>query len=385
LPAGDPTRSDDDVTPQEKDPRPMADYRTVTPVALEATGTAIFEALGAPSDIAAEVAGHLVRANLAGHDSHGAIRIPQYAGQIEAGVVHPAARPTIIGGRGATVLVDGARGFGQVATRFALNEAMARARVHGIASAAIRQANHIGRVGDYAEIAASEGLVTILTVGGAGPGVGAATPFGGAARFLGTNPWSMGIPVGNDGSPPVLVDFATTVVAEGKVKVARAKHEALPPGCIVDKNGAPSVDPKDFYAGGMLLPFGGHKGYGLALASALMGTMAIIDDDHPTMAGNLADARDGADLAARAAGAFLVVIDPSAFGDGAAYRERVSRVTDALREVPSAGASPVMLPGDPEARTTASRRASGIALPHDTWDAIAVIASAHGVEMPPAS
>ncbi len=362
----------------------MADYRIVQPDALEATGTAVFEALGAPHDIAAEVAGHLVRANLAGHDSHGAIRIPQYAGQIAAGVVHPAARPSIIGGRGATVLVDGARGFGQVATRFALVEAMSRARVHGIAGAAIRQANHIGRVGDYAEIAAAEGLVTILTVGGAGPGVGAATPFGGAARFLGTNPWSMGIPVGSDGAPPVLVDFATTVVAEGKVKVARAKHESLPPGCITDKDGAPSTDPEDFYAGGMLLPFGGHKGYGLALASALMGTLAIIDDAHPTMAGNLADAREGAELASRAAGAFLVVIDPSAFGDAEAYRDRVARVTGELRKVPAAGTGTVMLPGDPEARTTAARRASGIALPDDTWQAIEAIASANGVTMPEA-
>ncbi len=363
----------------------MAGYRTVTPDALEATGIAIFEALGAPADIAAEVSGHLVRANLAGHDSHGAIRIPQYAGQIAAGVVIPAARPSVIGGRGATVLVDGAQGFGQVATRFALDEAMVRARVHGIAGAAIRQANHIGRVGDYAEIAASAGLVAILTVGGAGPGVGGATPYGGATRFLGTNPWSIGIPVGNDGAPPVLVDFATTVVAEGKVKVARAKHEALPPGCIVDKDGVPSTDPEDFYAGGMLLPFGGHKGYGLAMASALLGMLAIIDDAHPTMAGNLGDARGGPDLAARGAGAFLVVIDPSAFGDAGSYRDHVARVAGALREVPPSGASPVMLPGDPEARTTAVRRASGIALPEDTWDAIAAIASDRGITMPAGS
>lgn len=360
----------------------MAEYRTVTPAALEAAGTAIFVALGAPADVAAEVSGHLVRANLAGHDSHGAIRIPQYAGQIAAGVIHPAARPSLIGGRGATVLVDGARGFGQVATRFALDEAMARARVHGIAGAAIRQANHIGRVGDYAEIAAAEGLVAILTVGGAGPGVGAATPYGGAARFLGTNPWSIGIPVGNDGAPPVLVDFATTVVAEGKVKVARAKHEALPPGCIVDKHGVPSTDPEDFYAGGMLLPFGGHKGYGLALASALLGTLAAIGDGHPTMAGNLSDARTGADQAARGAGAFLVVIDPSAFGDAEAYRDHVARITGALREVPAAGAGAVMLPGDPEAHTTAARRASGIAIPDDTWDQIKAVANAHGIAMP---
>ena len=202
--------------------------------------------------------------------------------------------------------------------------------------------------------------MTILTVGGAGPGVGAATPFGGAARFLGTNPWSMGIPVGNQDHPPVLIDFATTVVAEGKVKVARAKHEALPAGCIVDKDGNPSTDPEEFYGGGMLLPFGGHKGYGLALASALMGTLAVIDDATPTLAGNLGDTRTGADLAARGAGAFLVVIDPSAFGDATHYRDHVERVTDALKKVPGAGSNTVMLPGEPESRTTASRKASGI-------------------------
>jgi LDH2 family malate/lactate/ureidoglycolate dehydrogenase len=360
----------------------VADYRTVDPASLQATATGIFIHLGAPEDIAAEVAGHLVRANLAGHDSHGAIRIPQYAQQIAAGVIHPAARPSIIGGRGATVLVDGARGFGQVAAVFALREAMSRAHIHGIAGAAIRHANHLGRVGDYAETAAAEGLVTILTVGGAGPGVGAATPFGGAARFLGTNPWSMGIPVGNEDHPPVLIDFATTVVAEGKVKVARAKHEALPAGCIVDKDGNPSTDPEEFYGGGMLLPFGGHKGYGLALASALMGPLAVIDDATPTLAGNLGDTRTGADLAARGAGAFLVVIDPSAFGDATHYRDHVERVTDALKKVPGAGSNTVMLPGEPESRTTASRKASGISIPDDTWDAIDALAQAHGVPMP---
>ena len=107
-------------------------------------------------------------------------------------------------------------------------------------------------------------------------------------------------------------------------------------------------------------------------------------DAHPTMAGNLADAREGAELASRAAGAFLVVIDPSAFGDAEAYRDRVARVTGALRKVPAAGTGTVMLPGDPEARTTATRRASGIALPDDTWQAIEAIASANGVTMPEA-
>ena len=260
----------------------MADYYTVEPPALEAFGREVFVALGAPEDIAAEVAAHLVRANLAGHDSHGAIRIPQYATMIAQGAIKPAGRPSVVRERGATMLVDATDGFGQYATAWALDRAIERAGEQGSAVVAIRRVNHIGRLGDYTERAARRGYVAEVTVGAAGPGIGGAAPFGGAARFLGTNPWSLGIPTGAE---PVLVDFATTVVAEGKVRVARAKREALPPGCIVDKEGRPSTDPEDFYAGGMLLPFGGHKGYGLALGAALLGGLAAIGESEPSMAG----------------------------------------------------------------------------------------------------
>src|SRR5438105_4074859 len=157
----------------------MADYRTVEPEELERFAQRVFQALGAPADIAAEVAAHLVRANLAGHDSHGVIRIPQYALQIEQGAIKPAARPTVARRRGAALLVDAGQGFGQFATKFALEQAIERAQELGVAAAAIRGANHIGRVGDYAESAARRGFIAQLMVGAAGPGVGASAPFGG--------------------------------------------------------------------------------------------------------------------------------------------------------------------------------------------------------------
>jgi uncharacterized oxidoreductase len=359
----------------------MAGYRIVDAQVLEAFGKDVFIALGTPEDIAAEVAGHLVRANLAGHDSHGAIRIPQYATMIAQGAIRPAGRPTVLRDQGAALLVDGGDGFGQYAMAFALEQGMSRAREQGAAVVTIRRANHIGRLGEYTERAARQGLVSEVTVGAAGPGIGGATPFGGAARFLGTNPWSLGIPTTGE---PVVVDFATTVVAEGKVRVARAKREALPPGCIVDRRGEPSTDPEDFYAGGMLLPFGGHKGYGLALAAALFGGLAAIGETDPSMAGAAAPPAEQGQ-GDRLGGVFMLVVDPAAFGEPASYVATVGQVTAALKRVPSApGVAEVLLPGEPEARSRRQRLQEGIPLPEDTWASIAQVAAQAGREMPPA-
>jgi uncharacterized oxidoreductase len=358
----------------------MSGYRVVAPATLETFAGTIFQALGTPADIAGEVAAHLVRANLAGHDSHGVIRIPQYASMIDRGQLVPNARPAVLHDRGAALLVDGAYGFGQFSASFALERAIERATELGVAAVAIRRANHIGRVGDYTESAARRGLVALVTVGAAGPGVGGAAPFGGAARFLGTNPWSIALP--RLGGDRVLVDFATTVVAEGKVRVARAKHEALPPGCILDRNGHPSTNPEDFYAGGVLLPFGGHKGYGLALAAALLGGLSAIGEHDPSMAG--AAAPPGSPSAGdRLGGVFMVVVDPGVFGPREEYAAAVGRVADAAKRVPPApGVAEVLIPGEPEARARAQREREGIAIPDDTWDAIAQVAGKAGVPMP---
>jgi LDH2 family malate/lactate/ureidoglycolate dehydrogenase len=275
--------------------------------------------------------------------------------------------------------VDANQGFGHHATYFALERTSERAAELGVAAAAIRGANHVGRLGDYAESAARRGLIAELIVGAAGPGVGASAPYGGTTRFLGTNPWALAFP--NDQGDPVLVDFATTVVAEGKVRVARAKHEPLPAGCIVDRDGRPSTDPEDFYAGGTLLPFGGHKGYGLSLAAALLGGLAAVEEAEPSMGGTPRTAGEGA--GERLGGVLLVVIDPGAFGDRAEYAAASGRVAAAARRVPPApGVREVLLPGDPEARNRLERERSGVALPVDTWEAIAQVASKAGVEMP---
>ncbi|HEX2184189.1 MAG TPA: Ldh family oxidoreductase, partial [Chloroflexota bacterium] len=314
----------------------------------------VFEAAGTPPDLAAHVAQHLVRANLSGHDSHGVIRIPRYVEQIERGGLVADARPEVVRDWPGTAVVDAKRGFGQVAASFALDVAIQKAETIGVGAASIRHCTHIGRLGHYSEAAAERGYIAFVMYGSAGPNTGHAAPFGGAARHLGTNPISVGIP-GRE-VDPVVVDFATTVVAEGKLQVARAKGTPLPPGCIVDKHGQPTTDAEDFYAGGMILPTGGHKGYGLSVVAAFLG--AGLTAERPATEG-------------RGGGVFIMAVNPRAFAEPDDYGATIDNLAEAVRAVPPApGFSEVMLPGGPEAKSRAERLQQGIPIPTQTWDAL---------------
>ncbi len=326
-------------------------------------GTRLFESAGAPADIALLVATSLVDANLAGHDSHGVVRIPQYLGQIASGELKPAERPQIVRDRGTAVLVDGCWGFGQVAARFATELAIQRAREHHLAAVSVGRCNHIGRLGEWSELAAASDVACLVTsCYGSGPY--AAAPHGGAKRVLSTNPLSFAAPV-DDGR--VLVDFATTVVAEGKIRVARAKGEQLPPGAIIDAAGRPTTNPEDYYAGGMLLPFAGHKGFGLAVMVELL-SVAIggADELDPQ----------------RAYGSLFLCLDTGAFRASAGYRRYAEQFRERITSAPPAqGFSEVLLPGEPEQRARRQRCQEGIPVPEATWEAIQQAARERGVRL----
>ncbi|MDQ3702816.1 MAG: Ldh family oxidoreductase [Chloroflexota bacterium] len=344
----------------------MAEMHLVKPEALQELAQRIFVAAGTPEDLATHVARHLVKANLSGHDSHGVIRIPRYVESIEQKSLAATARPEVVRDWPGAAVVDGKRGFGQVAASFALDVAIEKATKNGVGAASVRRCNHIGRLGDYSETAAERGYIAIVTYGSAGPNSGHAAPFGGAARHLGTNPWSIGIP-GAD-VEPVIVDFATTVVAEGKIQVARAKHAPLPAGSIVDKEGQPSTEAEDFYAGGMILPMGGHKGYGLSLVAALIG--AGLTAEEPATQG-------------RGGGVFVLAINPRAFGESDVYGATIDNLAGAVKAVsPAPGFSEVMLPGGPEGKSRAERQKAGVPVPGDTWDALAATARRLQVPVP---
>jgi uncharacterized oxidoreductase len=338
-------------------------------------------AMGAPPEVADEVARHLLGANLRGHDSHGVLRLIQYVAELDDGRLVPGALPVVVRDEGATGLIDAGRGFGHFSTMFALRWCLDRARRHGVAAAAVRRSMHIGRLGEYTERAAEEGLIGIVTVGAVGPQTGLVAPFGGAARFLGTNPWSVGVPAD---PRPFVYDAATSAIAEGKARVARAAGKSVPEGAVRDADGRPTTDPARLYDGGTLQAMGGlvagHKGTGLALASALIGGLAMIDDPEPSPAGTMAQPDA---WGRRLAGVFIVVVDPGRFGDPARYRDQVSKVLSAGREVPPApGFSEVLVAGDSEARALEQRTREGIAIPETTRAELTAIGERFGVPVP---
>lgn len=344
---------------------------TALPESLQAFTGGVLEAAGTPSDIAAEVSHHLIEANLAGHDSHGVQRLPAYVDAAGRGDIKVGARPELVQEREACALFDAHRGFGHYSSKVAIKWALEHATRYGVASVAVRRSGHIGRLGEYTEWAVARGCLAIVTVGNAGPSARWTLPFGGQGRFLGTNPWSLGAPAG---AVPYVYDAATTTVAEGKVQLAKARGAELPPDCILDKDGHPSTNPDDLYDGGFMLPVGGrvagHKGYGLGLGSALFGALSLAGEP----------AQDRAD--GSAGGVWMLVIDPSAFGDAGIYRARTESSLAALKEVPPAGGvDAVLVPGEPETRSRDRRRA-GIPIPGPTWNALTDLAGRFAVPSP---
>lgn len=310
----------------------------LTPAMIAEMTREVLQALGTPQDAAALVAESLVGANLVGHDSHGIVRLREYASFVDRGLVVPDARPLIASAFGAVQVVDGAHGWGQLAGRFAVETAAHAATEHGIAAVAIRNCNHIGRIGEYAEQLAERGFASIIWCN-ADPSV---APFGGIQRMLGTNPFAVGIPV--EGSHPFILDFATAATAEGKLRVARATGASAEPGSVIDAHGRPSTDPNAFYEGGALLPFGGHKGYGLSMFIELLG--GALSGNHPSVTSRYEIGN----------GAVLIAMRPEAF-EAMDFAADVQDTIDALRaSTPADPARPVLVPGDVEAAQRDRRR-----------------------------
>lgn len=331
----------------------------------------IFTAAGAPPDLAAEMGEALVGANLAGHDSHGVIRIPAYLRMIAEGGLNPAARPSVLKETATTALVDGNWTFGHVAAKFGTTVAIEKAKASGTAVVSIVSCNHIGRLGQWASQAAAEDVIAMVVVGGGGGstrmGQGTAAPFGGAERALSTNPISIGFPGGTQ-TPDMLIDFATTVVAEGKLQVARAKDVPVPPGAILDKDGKPSVDANDFYNGGVMLPFGGHKGYGLSMFVEMLGG-ALSPGDEVNGEG-----RRGA--------AVIWAVDATAFRSRDSYEKNADFVLQRIKGIrPAQGFDEVLLPGEPESRSAKERLKDGIPVADTTWQQIVEGGKSVGVDV----
>lgn len=315
-------------------------------LAAESLAARILVARATPADIAADVAEHLTLAERSGHASHGLSILPNYVHALAAGLLDPAARPTVSRDDTIFLAFDAHSGFGQHAGKVAVARAIDRARLSGACFLTVSDSYHLGRAGHYGEMAARAGLVylSFINVVGLPPMV---APYGGIEARLSTNPLCMATPIA-EGRAPFLLDYATSGIAANKVRLMAAGGLAVPPGLLIDSEGRPTQDARALLGNppGALLPFGQHKGYALGFFAELMagvlsggGTIAPVHPRDGGLRNNL----------------FAIVFDPLRFGDGAAQQTEAAAFSDYVTACPPASAGGrVMVPGQPEAETEAT-------------------------------
>jgi len=347
--------------------------RRVSPSTVLTFVQTIFVAAGSEPREADIVASHLVDASLMGHDSHGIIRVSKYIDWLRAGQVRPNRRVRVVSDRGALVVADGEFGFGQVIGKEAMEIAAERARTYGLATVALRNSGHLGRIGAWPEMLAERGLASIHFVNTSGFGILVA-PFGGADRRLSANPIAAGAP--RKGGRPIILDIATSAIAEGKIQVARNKGEQLPPGLVLDGHGRPTTDPKVFYADppGAILPFGGHKGSGLSFFCEILAG---------SLTGGQASNPEAATADRLVNNMLSLAFDPAAFGDSDAFGSDLTRLVQWVKAAaPSTPGGEVLLPGEVEEKVRRKRIDRGLPIDDATWRALSMTAASLGLPTP---
>jgi LDH2 family malate/lactate/ureidoglycolate dehydrogenase len=348
---------------------------TMTATELSNVSEKLLRAAGATDEEARIVTKLLVKANLAGVDSHGVFQnLILYLDGLETGVIKSGAEFEIAKETRCTALVNGNWGFGQVICMKAMNLAIEKARQNGVSAVGIFNCNHIGRLADYTQMAIENDMIGIVTANGDWLCV---APYGGKKMVFSTNPISCGIPAAEE--RPIVVDFATSVTAEGKIRAALLRGEKLPPGWIADSEGRPSTDPADLYEpplppeqvklAGTILPAGGYKGYGLALvvealAGALTGTGC-----------------DGEIKIGLTNGVFIIVLKIDQFASLEEFYRRVDRLIRTIKASPKApGFSEILIPGEPEIRSEEERSEAGIPVPEAAWRSLAAYCAKYGLD-----
>ena len=345
--------------------------RRFTPDALHRIGCELFQAAGCAPEDAETVVDHLVESNLFGQDAHGTLRYYEYVEKILEGNFDPKGKPSILQDRGCTALIDGGGGFGQVSGRLAIEVAIAKAREHGVGVVGMRNTSHVGRAGAYPLAAAREGFLALAFVNAGRLGRQIA-PFGGIDGKLSTNPIAFAAP--RPHGEPILVDMTTSIVAEGKIRMAQNKGELVPEGWIIDSEGNPTTDPVDYLGDppGAMLPLGGtvgYKGYSLGIIVELMGGLL---GGEGTAAG---------ERSFKSNGLLFTAYDPGFFTDKSTYEREIEGL---VRHVTSSRPDPrfgeVLLPGELEFRTASKRRVEGLTVDDGTWQRITNAARRVGLD-----
>ena len=286
----------------------------------------IFDRLGNLEEHSRAIADHLIDANLCGMESHGVMRVMQYADRMRDGTMKVGVRTEVRKTDTGVTVVDGGMACGIPAMAQAYQTVTELARETGLAAVSVVETGHTGRHGAFADEAAARGFLTINTGGGNHRVHGMVAPHGGAKGMLPTNPWCIGIPGGERG--PVVMDFATGRIAGGWLYAARSAGALVPADSIIDRDGNPTRDPEDYFSGGAILPMGGHKGYALSLMAELIGE-AMLGPSSPEC------------------NWFLLAIDTTRYRSRDALQAAAEEVLADLRNCPPApGFDRVEIPGE---------------------------------------
>ncbi len=327
----------------------------------------VIEAIGASCEHAELVASRLVNADLCGVNSHGVIRMQQYLDAVSAGILNPKAEPQAEVDTPCYANVNGNRSFGQVAASFAIELAIEKAKKTGIALVGCYNMNHVGRLGDYVQMASEQDLVGLAFCNGGGPNV---APFGAREKVLGSNPMVFSAPSRNGRT--VLVDFTSSVTSEGRIREARNKGEQIPENLVLDKDGKPTTDPDDLYKGGAILTMGGVKGSALSiaieiLAGILTGGRCSAFDDY--VEGN---------------GVLFFTCKPDLFRERACFDRDIELLYQAVTGAKkAAGVETIYFPGGPEAKCRISSLKDGVQINETIWESITKIGDSVGVAFKP--
>ena len=307
------------------------------------------------------------------------IRVPRYVDWVKSGDITPNQTVAVLVDTPSLAVVDGRYGFGQTVAPEAVRIGLKKAHESGLAAVALRDAGHIGRVGEWAEMAAAEGLVSIHFVTASGSILVA--PFGARERRLSTAPFCVGVP--REKQEPVILDFATSIVAEGKVMVASQGGKKLPDGALIGPDGEFSTDPAMLYGPyepegprdstkgrGAIRAFGEHKGSGLAFMCEILG-------------GSLTGAKATGPGRRFCNGMFSIYVDPKRVDPELVFDADVTRYIAYFKSAePAKGVDEVLVPGEPERRMRAERTKNGVPLTEATWNSICAKAREVGASVP---
>lgn len=339
----------------------------------------VFVGVGMPTQDAEIEADSLIWANLRGVDSHGVVRIPWYVDNVDLGIMNPKPEMCVISETPATVYLEADRAFGAVATVHAAELAMAKAATAGVGWVLIRNLTHQGAIGLYAQMIAQQDMIGVVVCAGP-PNM---APYGSSVPAMGNNPIAICVPAARHYH--VLLDMATSLVAMGKVLVARESGTSIPEGWGLDKAGNPTTDPNRLAA---MLPMAGPKGSGMAmifeLMSSVLASNALV---LPALTGTVDSSKVSASHVAQKVphnqNSFVVALDISCFADLTAFKAGVDDLIDGIKALPlAAGFDEILMPGELEERRCDERRRNGIPVPSGTASALKGIARRLGLALP---